>query len=276
MDVVAALRGQRGSPAPSRRTPIVGVAMVLVGVVLSILGSGWAVAAQRSETLSVRREFIALPIVLGAALVVLGLVVCSPTVVSIAARIAPRLSLAGRLALRDADRNRGRSAPAVAAVLAAVSGSVAVMLYVAALDQHDREAYTPSASREHRRTAVAVLDRVGHADGRGSRPIDAAAATAVLERTLPVGTTTVVRGIKDCFGAGCTQVVLLRPDGQACPINDDDPNLTPADFDAVANDVRMPVRAGQEAATTRCPEATTPSSVERARRSRRTPRLRRE
>ena len=58
--------------------------------------------------------------------------------------VVGRLPLAGRLALRDAARHRGRSAPAMAAVLTAVTGSTALVLYVASLDAHDREAYTPS------------------------------------------------------------------------------------------------------------------------------------
>ncbi len=184
MDVVAALRGQRGSPPPSRRTPVVGIVMVVVGVVLSVVGSGWAVAAQQSGKLIDNPGLIAAPIVAGAALVVLGLVVCSGTVVSVTAKLAARLPLAGRLALRDADRHRGRSAPAVAAILAAVSGSVAVMLYVAALDQHDRDTYTPQAP-----VGTATVDlRSYQSDARGESQeeslLDPAKVTAAVQSTL--------------------------------------------------------------------------------------------
>jgi putative ABC transport system permease protein len=44
------------------------------------------------------------------------------------------------MALRDAARQRGRTAPAVAAVMAAIAGGLAAVLYVSALDQHDRHA----------------------------------------------------------------------------------------------------------------------------------------
>ncbi|MGN6599997.1 MAG: hypothetical protein ACTHMW_12070, partial [Actinomycetes bacterium] len=65
--------------------------------------------------------------------------------VGLAGRAAPLLPLSPRLALRDASRNRMRSAPAVAAVMAAAAGSVAVGTYLASFDAHDRADYAPRA-----------------------------------------------------------------------------------------------------------------------------------
>jgi hypothetical protein len=52
--------------------------------------------------------------------------------------------LTPRLALRDASRNRSRSAPAVAAILAGVTGATALSVYIAAMDDSDRRRYTPT------------------------------------------------------------------------------------------------------------------------------------
>ena len=60
----------------------------------------------------------------------LGLVLCTPAMVGLIARIGRILPLAPRIALRDAARNRAAAAPAISAVMAAVAGSVALGLYL--------------------------------------------------------------------------------------------------------------------------------------------------
>ena len=60
----------------------------------------------------------------------LGLVLCTPALVGLIARIGRILPLAPRIALRDAARNRAAAAPAISAVMAAVAGSVALGLYL--------------------------------------------------------------------------------------------------------------------------------------------------
>jgi putative ABC transport system permease protein len=85
-------------------------------------------------------------VALGLALGEFGLVALSGTLIALTARVAPRLPLASRLALRDAARQRGRTAPAVAAVLAVVAGCSAVAVYAASQDRHDEAEYQPSAA----------------------------------------------------------------------------------------------------------------------------------
>lgn len=128
-DVVAALTGRRGTTRGSRGVPAVGVVAALLGVALALEG------ARRREVLL---------ILAGSALAELGLVAMTPALVGAAGRFGRLLPVAPRLALRDAARNRGRTAPAVAAIMAAVAGSVAVGTYVASLDLKDRQAYRPS------------------------------------------------------------------------------------------------------------------------------------
>ena len=55
--------------------------------------------------------------------------------------LARWLPLTPRLALRDAARNRGRSAPAVAAVMAALAATVGLTMYAASANREDRESF---------------------------------------------------------------------------------------------------------------------------------------
>src|SRR5262249_25229402 len=84
-------------------------------------------------------------ILAGSAVAELGIVATTPFLVGLAARAGRVLPLAPRLALRDAARNRGRTAPAVSAILAGVAGWVGVARGVASLDKRDRDQYVPQA-----------------------------------------------------------------------------------------------------------------------------------
>lgn len=125
-DVVAALTGRRGQVRSLRRTPVIGVIAAVAGAALALRG-----AQHRSIN----------TILAGSAVAELGLVATTPFLVGLAGRTGRFLPLGPRLAVRDAARNRGRTAPAVSAVLAAVAGSVAVGTYVASLDRYNERNY---------------------------------------------------------------------------------------------------------------------------------------
>ncbi|MFI0368586.1 FtsX-like permease family protein [Actinomadura sp. 1N219] len=114
MDVTAALAGRRDPPGRSRRGwPIAGGVLVLAGVATALVG------------VVPLREFGA---AFGAAAIIVGLVLACPWIVGTAGRLAPRLPLPLRLAVRDGARNRARTAPAVAAITAAVAGITALAI----------------------------------------------------------------------------------------------------------------------------------------------------
>lgn len=129
-DVVAALTGRRGQLRSLRRTPLLGLLAALGGTAIALEG-----ARQRSVN----------TILAGSAVAELGLVATTPFLVGLVGRIGPWLPVGPRLALRDAARNRGRTAPAISAVLAAVAGSVAVATYLASYDQYNRNSHRPVA-----------------------------------------------------------------------------------------------------------------------------------
>jgi putative ABC transport system permease protein len=147
LDPVSALSGRRGHVRTPRKVPTIGVALLGVGAGMAALGSAATLARTTSgQGVSGSATGVLAGLVVGgSALAQIGLIVCSPALVGLAGRLSTRFPLAVRLALRDASRHRGRSAPAVAAVLTAVAGSVAVALIVTATDAKDRRDYLPSA-----------------------------------------------------------------------------------------------------------------------------------
>src|SRR5690606_31862484 len=107
VDVVAALAGRRPPVRHGHRLAVVGAAVAGLGLAAAV---GGAVVTQ--------------PMVLVAGVVALelGVVAAVGALVGVVALLAPRLGAVGRIALRDASRNRSRTAPAVAAVVAGVAG----------------------------------------------------------------------------------------------------------------------------------------------------------
>ena len=130
-DVVAVLGGRRGDPRPSRRSPVLGLVLLALGVGGSAYG---ATGSGSTET----------AIAVSAILCVLGMVLLVPVVVAVLARAARRLPLALRFAARDAARHRTRTVPAVAAVAATVAGVVALGIAVTSDEAQNRETYRAS------------------------------------------------------------------------------------------------------------------------------------
>lgn len=113
--VVAALAGRRGSTEVRRRWLVLGLAMVVLGAATAGAGA-WQVWE---------------PVVLGGLLVgQVGLVLCTPALIGLVARLGSRLPLAPRVALRDSARNRSAAAPAVSAIMGAVTGAAAAGVVV--------------------------------------------------------------------------------------------------------------------------------------------------
>ncbi|MFD0747785.1 ABC transporter permease [Phytohabitans flavus] len=122
-DVVAALTGRRGSVRSRKRWLVAGLALTGVGAAVTVLG------ARRTDI-----NMLLAGLILGE----LGLVLCTPALVGLIARLGRVLPLAPRIALRDTARNRAASAPAIAAVMAAVAGSVALgVVLTAEQDRND-------------------------------------------------------------------------------------------------------------------------------------------
>ncbi|WP_019633075.1 ABC transporter permease [Actinomadura atramentaria] len=127
-DVAAALAGRRDRARSRAGRPIIGGVLVAAGTALSLGGIG---------------PLHELAPALGAAAIIVGCVLATPWLVGLAGRVAGALPLPLRLAVRDGARNRGRAAPAVAAITAAVAGITVLAIGGASDAAQERREYRP-------------------------------------------------------------------------------------------------------------------------------------
>jgi putative ABC transport system permease protein len=220
--VLASLTGRRGVRRANRVLPVFGAAAVCLGSGIVVFG-----AADSDNTLAVGG---------GSAIAELGVVALTPTLVGAFGRLGRWLPLSPRLALRDAVRNRGRTAPAVAAVLAAVAGTVAVATYMASSDQQSRDAYVATLPSG----AVSLT-----VDTAGSRELDGvrAAVRRDFATTAIADVSRIVVGERNCdlwsADKGCGNSRLVTPKANECPLGGDHADqLTPAQRRTWAKDWR--------------------------------------
>jgi putative ABC transport system permease protein len=187
-DVVAVLAGRRGDKAPSLRSPLLGLVLLGVGIAGSVAGAKGVSVMNTGEFLI---AFSAIPAVLGMILLV-------PVVLAGVAKLSARLPLVVRYAVRDANRHRTRTVPAVAAVAATVAGVVALGIGLSSDEAENRATYTPS-----------LAAGVGIVQAFGSEPAWPA-LRAVVERQLPKATVTEQQGLSDL-----DSITELRGAGQS-------------------------------------------------------------
>ncbi|GGZ15890.1 hypothetical protein GCM10010387_05420 [Streptomyces inusitatus] len=209
--VLVSLTGRRGVRKSNRVLPVIGLIAVVLGVAIALYG------ALMSEQ--------ALLVGGGSVIAELGIVALTPTLVGLFGRLGGLLPLSPRLALRDAVRNRGRTAPAVAAVLAAVAGTVTVATYQASAEAEERAAYQPSMP--HSSVSLFVGEAGGARDVPGLR--------STVQKMLPVD----VRADLDRLSVGspncslydgwgyekpeCGSYTVLTPRANECPLWYTDP-----------------------------------------------------
>ncbi|MFF9013293.1 FtsX-like permease family protein [Streptomyces sp. NPDC014870] len=199
--VLAALTGRRGVRRGSRVLPLIGLVALLLGGAIALYGS------------VISDQFII--VAGGSALAELGVVAMTPALVGLFGRTGRWLPLSPRLALRDAVRNRGRTAPAVAAVLAAVAGTVAISTYAASREAQDAAGY--EAKLPHSAVSMLVTEEGGR---------DIPAVRDAVQRLLPVDTRAdlqrIVVGKANCApyseNPGCGRFELIIPKANECPL----------------------------------------------------------
>jgi putative ABC transport system permease protein len=115
--VVQALSARPPRPKPAHRSALVAAALVGTGLVLLYVGDGG------------RRP---VPLLVGLPTILIGALFSAPIAIQALARLAPRLPLAGRLALRDLARYQARSGAALAAISLALGVPVGIVVVAAA------------------------------------------------------------------------------------------------------------------------------------------------
>jgi putative ABC transport system permease protein len=200
-DVVAALTGRRGVMRSRKRWLVLGIALTAIGAATATLGA-WRVSS----------NLILLGLVVGE----LGLVLCTPSLVGLIARLGRVLPLAPRIALRDTARNRAAAAPAIAAVMAAVAGSVALGVVLTADEERNQLGYQPTLVTGN---VLVQYYAMNPADATHKAP-DFNRVTAIVKDSLPasevvpIGTVTCPASAKPEDFCGANPRV---PKERACP-----------------------------------------------------------
>ena len=195
-DVLAALRGAR-KPAPGRRrAPILGLGIVAVGTAVTLWGGGLLAAGGGTTQLDPSGKGVAIGLlVAGPVLMQLGALLAVRLVLAGIARIATPLGIGLRLASRDLTRNRGRSVPAVAAIMATVFVGIFVMCLTGASAQLSARQYQWAAQ-----IGQVPAQLRYYADGQqdiANRVTDPAAATTAARSVLGAGDVRVIDGVPD-------------------------------------------------------------------------------
>lgn len=172
MDVVAALAHRRSISYPRRRASMTGLAVLALGLVAAVAGAVVSISAL---------------MIAGVVAILSGVVVLSGGVLVLIARLAPRLGPAGRYAARDAVRQHARTAPALAAIIAAAAGVVAAGTFVESKDAYDAGARTSMVGEGH----VVVGVNAGIEGGLAQEMIAALESSLPLARLREVRTATV-------------------------------------------------------------------------------------
>jgi putative ABC transport system permease protein len=164
LSVLDALNRRFKATSLAAQWPRLGLVFFLAGSGLAALGSwlwlraeqnyeqtvnGMSVQFTREQALRVQSGYEGAPsstpyvamLLTAFALAALGLALLAPTLVATVARAARRLPLSARIGLRDAGRHRHRTGPAVAAIMGAVAGSVALAFWAVAEDDYRDRTY---------------------------------------------------------------------------------------------------------------------------------------
>lgn len=133
-DIVAALRGARKPPTPSKRRPVTGLVMLTAGIAIAGVGGilmPVLMAAGRGTAGGHPLLWVPIAMLIsGPILAQLGIVLCGPLVLRVIAKALSRGGIGARLASRDAARNPSRAVPALASVMTTVFVAVFAMCMV--------------------------------------------------------------------------------------------------------------------------------------------------
>lgn len=226
---IEALSGRRGTVSTRRRVPVIGLGVLVIGALATGLGSH----LQRTTTPDHKGALLSGPhlILAGTIVAELGFAICAPALVGLVGRLGRFLPLSPRLALRDASRHRGRTAPAVVAIMTVLAGTVAASVIFSSDVAAERAAYAPQIHRGQ--VLLSGLSVLG--PGSAAQP-DALASVA---RAFP-GLSPVTLSETGCASGSCPLVSPQVANGVSPPkgtAEQQSPGLAvggPALLDAIA------------------------------------------
>jgi putative ABC transport system permease protein len=146
LDIVSVLAGRSADRAVHRGLPLAGV----VVIALSGLAIFWSVTSGAKGGQG-RSEYV---VAGGAVVLVVGALMLIPALLALVGRLGTRLVLPLRVATRDTARQRGRSTPAVAAIMATVAALTALSIGAASDTRQRQLEYHAQLAMGHGRVAL--------------------------------------------------------------------------------------------------------------------------
>lgn len=144
LPIVAALSNRFVPRRKPMRRPMFGVGMIAIGTVIAFVCAAAAHGdVLRNPYAGSRTVLLTGGAVVGIGIVSIGILLAMPALVAALGALADRLPLTARLAARDADRHRHRTAPAIGAVCLAVAGTIAIGFVVTGAQRESARRYQP-------------------------------------------------------------------------------------------------------------------------------------
>ncbi|WP_236557425.1 FtsX-like permease family protein [Arthrobacter sp. 9AX] len=234
---LGALKSGRAPAGNGKRATVAGAA--LLPVAGALLAAGWMLgeSARDPDRKAGQLPLVTSLLIAGAVLAVVALVLLAGYLVTLLTARTARLPLSLGMAARDAARNRGRTVPAVAAVLAAATLASAALVLSASMQAGMRENHSWTAL-ENQAFLPLSLEQPLLPDGStqpGAAVEPSELAAAVEGAAGKVAWTRVISApayVQNCaFGNGtdasgpprtatsnCLQYSLARPAGNECPV----------------------------------------------------------
>jgi putative ABC transport system permease protein len=159
LDIVGVMKGQSVSPRPSK-------AVFLIGAVLAGLG-GFAVISLAAAQVDAGGGEV--KVVTATIALVVGAIMLAPMVLVAIARVSSNLPVPLRMATRDAGRQRARSVPAIAAILAGVAVLTMALIASGSDEEQSRREYVA----QNLPGDTSVLGEASNLDAEGVQRITA-------------------------------------------------------------------------------------------------------
>jgi len=213
IDVLAALRGAQRPPKPTRRRPVAGIALLLLGAVVTVVGGIVQVNAYTPDYEQVSANVGIGLIIAGPVLMQIGTVLIAPLILRWATRFGSRFGPGARLATRDVARNPGRSVPALAAIMSCVFVTSFAMSLVATFEVNSTKGYRFSAPLH---TAVVNLNAYVDTPPYGYELQETGPeVVAALNSSFPAQRSRLLRSAQDPPSAYSSSNGESHPDGSA-------------------------------------------------------------
>lgn len=214
-NVFSGVKSAHSASKPARRVPRAGLIWLGAAIVFGGTGVLLALAAVPGEEFAARSLFFVPLMALGAIFFLSSLLAVTGRIVDLIGRAASKAPTSVRMAARDASRNRSRSVPAVAAVLAATAVAAIVMVGSATV-AHD-VAYGQQQPLRNLQGSVSLIAYDGE-DGSVSSLDHTPVVAAVGKVMGDVGEGTVVSGVHDFCGLEelCATRALELPPANSC------------------------------------------------------------